>query len=237
MFEKIHSFLKDHVTIWLIHKYYGLTYYPFNTKEVLLGFSVIDKIIMKDGSIFMATENSQDSISQSYEDYHFSDISPDDVILDIGANVGGVSIQLAKKGKMVYSVEPIFTDELNENIKLNNLTNINVLPFALGEKKGSEISLQFAKGKKDRVQVASFKEIINICGGHIDFLKCDCEGGELFIPFEELIKIPKIEMELHDFKNEKSQALYKFLNSNWNCESEMVCTDPALRIIHARRQK
>ena len=47
------------------------------------------------------------------------------------------------------------------------------------------------------VECKSLKEIITLCGGKIDFLKCDCEGGEWCIKSDEIKDIRRIEMECH----------------------------------------
>ena len=84
----------------------------------------------------------------------------------------------------------------------------------------------------------SFAKLIDLCGGHVDFLKCDCEGAEQFIPPPELKKIPKIEIELHDLNNPKIKELRAFLNSNWKAREEPFKgsrTNNSL-VIHARQK-
>jgi tRNA A58 N-methylase Trm61 len=67
------------------------------------------------------------------DEYGFKSLnfSPGDVVVDIGANVGVVSIYLAKKHPdiQVYSFEahPINYKNLLQNIELNNVSNIK--PF------------------------------------------------------------------------------------------------------------
>lgn len=63
-------------------------------------------------------------------------MTPDDVVLDIGANVGMYSIPMAKKSRIVYACEldPLNVAILRENMYLNSSTgNVVVLPFASGE--------------------------------------------------------------------------------------------------------
>ena len=60
----------------------------------------------------------------------------DDVVLDVGANVGIYTIPIAKKVKTVYACEldPLNIAILKENMFLNAVTeNIAVLPFACGD--------------------------------------------------------------------------------------------------------
>ena len=60
----------------------------------------------------------------------------DDVVLDVGANVGIYTIPIAKKVKTVYACEldPLNIAILKENMFLNGVTeNVVVLPFACGD--------------------------------------------------------------------------------------------------------
>ena len=63
------------------------------------------------------------------------DFKPGDVVIDIGANVGSVSIMLAKKYPFlkIYSFEahPINFENLQKNIKENNITNIKAFNNAV----------------------------------------------------------------------------------------------------------
>lgn len=135
-----------------------------------------------------------DSLNSSMNDYNWSDIKKTDVVLDIGANIGGFSIPISKKVKHVFAVEPIFPEILQKNINLNNIENITII---------SDIGLGIPNNiaiyglRKKRVCMKSLQDIIMLCGGHIDFLKCDCEGGEWSIKTEELGGIRRIEMEVH----------------------------------------
>jgi len=62
-------------------------------------------------------------------------MQPDDLVLDIGANVGMYTIPMAKKVKTVYACEldPLNSAILKENIFLNSLQEkVILLPFACG---------------------------------------------------------------------------------------------------------
>jgi len=62
---------------------------------------------------------------------------PNDIVIDIGANIGAFSIMLAKLYPFikVYSVEPVAETyiQLLKNIELNNLTNIIPINVALSD--------------------------------------------------------------------------------------------------------
>lgn len=141
-------------------------------------------------------------IAQVYEEYNYEDIRPTDIVLDVGANVGVFSLKVAPKVKHVYAVEPLFFDRLRENIKRNGLKNVTPLKVALSLQEGTKfkgyIYLEFA-GVRGQAIGKSFPQIVSMCGGHIDFLKCDCEGGEWFINPDQIeaAGIRRIEMEVH----------------------------------------
>lgn len=161
---------------------------------------ILDKNIFKmvgtDNATFYVDENIAE-ISRSINDYDTKDIRPSDIVLDIGANIGGFSLDICKKVHSVYAVEPLFIDKLNRNIELNNAKNINVIPCALGS---GEIDITY-NGLSRKVIGLSLGDIIKLCGDHIDFLKCDCEGAEWHIKLPEIMNIRRIEVEIHNFDN------------------------------------
>ena len=135
------------------------------------------------------------TIEEVFKEYKFNDIREDDIVLDIGANVGGFSLFISKMVKHVYSVEPFITTTLNENINLNNLNNITVFDEALGI---GDVEVVWGPPPYKSVKGKSLSELIALCGGHVDILKCDCEGGEWCITSDELKNIRRIEMEVHN---------------------------------------
>jgi FkbM family methyltransferase len=64
-------------------------------------------------------------------------IKKDDIVLDIGANIGYYALvesQLVGKGGKVYAVEPVYSNYklLEKNVELNNLENVSTYQFAFG---------------------------------------------------------------------------------------------------------
>ena len=131
-------------------------------------------------------------------------IQKNDVIIDIGANLGYYSQLFAKltgKDGKVYAVEPVelFRNILSEN--LSRISNVEVLPYALGQNSGEQISMGLPASNKylshGRTHVVSknekneferqfkaemrnpndlFKDLKKI-----DYIKCDIEGYEIVV--------------------------------------------------------
>lgn len=71
-------------------------------------------------------------------------LSPGSTMMDVGANIGFVSLNAARivgSGGRVVAVDPQkqVLERLNENIALNNFTNITVVPCALSAEPGAAV--------------------------------------------------------------------------------------------------
>lgn len=148
-------------------------------------------------------------VHQAVTEYDYHDLRSSDVVLDIGANIGGFSLNVFNRVKKVYAVEPIMTDELRKNIALNSASNVTVLECGLGD------GAQYVEWnhRKKMVTCERLSEIINKCGEQIDFLKCDCEGGEWCITPPDLNHIRRIEAEIHTFNGERLSDFEDMLTS------------------------
>lgn len=165
----------------------------FNDKNKQVVSNKVFKTI-SDGEISYYLDDMSHTIEEAYIDYDFTDLRSSDTVLDIGACIGGFSLKTAKKVKHVYAVEPIKAPELRRNIELNNMQNITVIEGALGEE---VLNVKWG-GVERSITGMNLSEIIEKCGGHVDFLKMDCEGGEWCIKPEELNGIRRIEAEIHN---------------------------------------
>jgi FkbM family methyltransferase len=153
-------------------------------------------------------------------------------VIDIGANIGIVSIFAALKTKnKVYAFEPSPENFkfLKTNVAINQLDNIVPYQVAVCDKTqksmklymehsvgNSLLSEECNSGKYVEVPSITLQDIIdNIVCGEVDFLKMDCEGSEGLIfsstPMEYLRKIKEMEVEFHDksslLKHEELQKL------------------------------
>ena len=137
-----------------------------------------------------------DSFNSVMTDYYFDDIEKDDVVLDLGANVGVFSVLASQLAKQVFAVEPLFPDLLKRNLKINNITNVTVLETGIGN--GGTVRLKYGR-RENNIEVRELTEILERTG-QCDFLKMDCEGCEWAIKASELKPFRRIEAEIHTRK-------------------------------------
>lgn len=135
-------------------------------------------------------------VFEQVEDYRIDDFGPDDVVIDLGANIGAFTVPVAKKVAHVYAVEPLFYRELEANVKLNGLDNVTVLPYALGS--GEDFEVSFC-GETRVCKSLKYSDLVGLCGMQPNVLKTDCEGGEYAMLPEEFTPYDKIEGEFHSF--------------------------------------
>ena len=191
--------------------------------------------ITEDGVTFLNQLSTYRQITDVRE-YRFDDIVPDDIVIDIGANVGAFCIRASRLAGKVFAVEPLTAGILRENIKLNRAT-VTVLEGALGEGKPTEICWDSCRAV---VPGLTMQKIIDLAGG-CTFLKCDCEGAEWLISPEELAGIRRIEMELHlpPISGPPNPALLDYISRHFLFEIErkpVHNTLGVMGILHAVRK-
>jgi len=189
----IYTILKDlyktkNLQQWINNRYYSETEFIIKKGSHIVEVSGI-KFYLDD--MF----NTIDSVNT---EYNFDDLRPTDNVLDIGACIGAFSLKVAPFVNHVFAIEPTMTDRLRKNIKLNNAKNITIFERALGDGKIVDINWM---GTKKHLYSSTLTDLKNLCGCEIDWIKCDCEGGEWFIKPEELNGVRRFEAEIHEFKN------------------------------------
>ena len=182
---------------------------------------------------------SQDTLFRQITDIHeyrFHDICPDDVVVDIGANIGAFCIRAARISRNVTAVEPVTAALLKNNIRANGVS-VHVIDAALGDGKPAEICWD-----EHRVFTSTYtlRMILEQAGG-CDFLKCDCEGAEWLINPPELKDIRRIEMELHQppIGGRPNPALLDYIGEHYDFEIERKPVHDALGVmgvLHAVRR-
>jgi FkbM family methyltransferase len=169
-------------------------------------------------------------------EYWFDDIRPEDHVIDIGANVGAFCIHAARYSDHVVAVEPVASEVLQENIRLNGV-NVRVIRGALGVGGQGEISWD---DTRVRVPTFTLRQITEMAGG-CDFLKCDCEGAEWLIEPGDLSGIRRIEMELHlpPISGPPNRSLLEYIGGHYDFSIERKpCHDVlgVMGILHASRK-
>lgn len=151
-------------------------------------------------------------------------IKSDDVVIDIGANLGVFTIFAARKTKnKVFSFEPFSENvkKLKDNLEINAITNVIYNEIAVTDKigysylttNGTSAGLYLTKkittnnGNFAKISTTSLSDIFDKYNlKNVGFLKMDCEGSEGIIlhstPERYLRKINKIVIEFHDNRSE-----------------------------------
>ncbi len=173
-----------------IRQYTNLLYYDPNF--ITLDMRKYD-VIEVDGCKFWV--NDQIGSTQRMKDNPwFGKIRSTDIVVDVGANIGAITIPLAKVAKKVYAIEPLFGNELEANLKLNELKNVEIVPIGIGREHSKLIKF----GPKSAIApIITFSELRERIGGRIDFLKMDGEGCEWEMKPSELKGIRELRMEFH----------------------------------------
>ena len=152
------------------------------------------------------------------------------VMLDVGAYNGVLSMYGSKLFNSVYSFEPdpVAYANMVNNIKLNNITNINVANDAVSningnmtlhmKNAGDSISSlidrpaqEYATLSTTDVRTIRLSEFIfnNISGRPIGLIKLDIEGGEIYV-------IP----EMKDYISTYAPSMYISFHPNWFPEKD-----------------
>lgn len=190
-----------------------------------------DKVKTIDNTLYDVNSCNLDILHQVDTEYKYDDIRPDDILMDIGANVGMFCLRLRDKVAQVYAVEPLFFEELNKNVVLNNARNkVWIIPCGLGA--GYQ---EVTFGSVTRfIECKTLTQLFELMDDQITFLKLDCEGGEWCIKPEELKDIRRIEAEVHNFNGHDP---LDFVNMLVECRFKVMSeiqTD-GMMMVHAYR--
>ena len=139
------------------------------------------------------------------------EVEEGDIVVDLGASLGPFTYSiLPKNPKQCFVVEPLsyHIDILNKNV---GQENVKIIQGAISDKKKLEITWDNITETSPTFTFKEFLDDNNI--NEIDFLKCDCEGGEYDVfsknNIEFLKTIPKIVVEFH-LRNDENFHQCKF---------------------------
>ena len=121
-----------------------------------------------------------------------SQINPESICVDVGANIGYYTLLMASRAKKVYAIEPdkICFDILRKNVEKNNLKNVVLLNMAASDKKEKKYLVRDKKnlgnsrisetrnGKLDTNILADTLDNILINEQYISLIKIDTQGWE-----------------------------------------------------------
>ena len=145
------------------------------------------------------------------------EVEEGDIVVDLGASLGPFTYSiLSKNPKQCFVVEPLsyHIDILNKNV---GQKNVKIIQGAISDKKKLEITWDNITETSPTFTFKEFLDDNNI--NKIDFLKCDCEGGEYDVfsksNIEFLKTIPKIVTEFHLRDDENfHQCKFKWFRDN-----------------------
>jgi FkbM family methyltransferase len=235
---------------------YPIVYFSLTKRTIISlitksGFKLNIRNVQNSTDIHIFTEIWIENI---YKKKNF-DIKNNDIIIDIGANIGLFSLwayQFCKKGQ-IYCYEPNNDNFiiLEKNILENNLTNISAFKKIVSNTEGIRKLYQtndfgtnnIYGSKNDSIDVQSItlekifdENKISNCS----FLKMDCEGAEyeilLNLPESFFTKINKICLEYHNMTelNHNVNDLIKKLKS-YKFIIEIFPTSEQYGILFAQR--
>ncbi len=224
------------------------------------------RVVTRSGEVFESPNNvnalrsvAAGFAKQAYTPRGFA-IGADDLVVDVGANIGAFSVYAAKRTRnRVFAIEPFGENAafVRKNVAANDC-HVTVIEAALADHDGSTQLYVSPNGTMHQLferteddQLTETMEIQSLSLGtlmekyaidSIDFLKLDCEGSEGLIlgsaPPSTLDRIRRISMEFHDYASPlKHDELVQLLQQagfetrlNWDGKS-------ACGYLYASREK
>jgi FkbM family methyltransferase len=131
-------------------------------------------------------------------------ISPGDVVIDVGANIGSVALSMVMRSKskiIVIEANPSNIPIIKRNFQLNDVIDYQIYSNIADEKSGMKkfISEEMVDSRGTEVETIALDDL----GIAPDVIKIDVEGYEIAVlrgAKEMLKKKPKLEIETHLFE-------------------------------------
>ena len=185
-------------------------------------------------------------LKQTNNNYYDQFVTPEDkIIIDLGANIGLVSMHFAPYTDKIISVEPTPSHFSILEYFTKDIPNIYRLQGAISNKRettsfyilsdSTENSLMNEKGGIEiQVETYTLKDVIDLYDlDHVDFVKIDIEGSEIKFLSKENIEtlnkyVKKFFIEFHQVNGktygehrEYYQGIFEYIG--WN--TELVSVD------------
>jgi len=165
-------------------------------------------------------------------------LKPSDVVIEVGANIGALTIPLSRRCKKVFAFEPQPQnyDLLSLNLKVNGISNVDIFPYAVGATDAVVNIPTFAELDADHGVIGDYGgfevgsgsiqvqqrmlDDMKIIAGKIAFIKMDCEGSELnvLLGAAKLISRDSPLLYVENNRPEKSTALITWLlDHDYHC--------------------
>lgn len=172
------------------------------------------------------------------------ELNPQDLVIDVGANVGIFSIYIKKKFNCrVISFEPVpqNLENFKKNIELNglSLSDFEIYQTAISDKDGDLITIGTPPNNSGGSSMFEIGRFSNTCEtqrlkNHLvngcTYLKIDCEGCEYsIIPdiLGDLKNIKFLGIEYHSYNSSQNALeLNKTVNDNFNGQIFSNISDP-----------
>lgn len=194
-----------------------------------------------------------------YEDSMFilNRLDQDDLMVDIGSNVGHFTLLSASTGAQVIAIEPIPAtfEKLQQNITLNQLSDrVNSYMIGIGQQE-TELDFTNDRDVMNRVAAPGDKSVVKIPvrpldhvleGKHPKMLKIDVEGFELAVlkGATEVLKDPTLNYLLIELNNSSAhygaddqQVVELIRNSGFYPVRYQVETDQLIPLEQYRKDK
>lgn len=230
-----------------------LTSFKLNTKKALKkGELIVDHGKYK--FIFYGGGDRGEILYHAFWDKMFSEeiqkvknfIKPGDTVIDVGGNLGFFVLilnELVGNTGNIYTFEPSkrLKAKLVSTVLKNNLQNVTIVNFALGESEGvttihynpkqtglTSIVTDFETGSfSEEIQITTLDKYSENISGRVSFIKIDTEGFEpqVLNGARKLISrdTPTIYIELGgDYQNSSAQALKILKELNYDCEAYSI---------------
>lgn len=162
---------------------------------------------------------------KEYQSYWSETIKTHWTVIDAGANVGLFSILFGKLAKRVYAFEPSDTvQSLEKNLCTNNVTNIEIVNLALGDKVESKVDKIYKVWGEQPVEsnfrFTTIDAFVSERNLHVDAIKIDVDGFdyEVLLGAEKTLKTQKpiVGVEINhalDTRQITPNHIFTFMNS------------------------